>query len=244
MLKQLRLICGGMLFLLVVPLFFWVSGWHWFPEKTGYWPLILFAFTETVTRPAGLIITLLLGSGLLWKLRHHQRTVRQRLVVVLSIIIVVWGGQGINGLIKLQVKEARPYAVWLTSESAQPVQSFYQLPTQERSTQVLKLTRDNPLLPAWLIRHWAAETGYSFPSGHSMFAACWALLMLFWLWPPGNVITVVATFIWAILVFWSRMALGMHWPWDVCMSVIDAGLLVMLVGMAINSRYITRESVE
>lgn len=176
MLKQVKLICSGMLILLILPLGLWLYGWHWVPTKSDDWQLILFAFTETVTRPAGLITTGLLGSWLLWKLRHDQRSTRQRLVVVLSIIVVVWGGQGINTLIKLQVREARPYVVWLASETARPAEQFYQMPTAERSAQVLELTRDNRMLPGWLTRHWAAETGYSFPSGHSMFAACWSCL--------------------------------------------------------------------
>ncbi len=236
MLKQGRLICGGILILLLLPLSLWVSGWHWLPAESGGGQLVLFAFTETVTRPAGVVTTLLLAGWLLWLLRHDQRTARQRLVVVLSVVIVVWGGQGINSLIKLQVREARPYVVWLQSEKAQSAQSFYQLPAGERSARVRQLTRDNPLLAGWLTRHWAAETGYSFPSGHSMFAACWALLMLFWLWPRGHIISVVVTFIWAILVIWSRMALGMHWPQDVTMSVINAGWLMILVGWVINSQ--------
>lgn len=240
MLKQVKLICGGMLILLLLPLSLWLYGWHWLPAKPDGWQFILFAFTETVTRPAGIITTLLLGSWLLWKLRHDQRSIRQRLVVVLSVILVVWGGQGINSLIKQQVREARPYVVWLQSETALSAQDFYQLQAGKRSAVVRQLTRGNPLLPGWLTRHWAAETGYSFPSGHSMFAACWALLMLFWLWPRGHVFSVVLTFIWAILVIWSRMALGMHWPQDVSMSVINAGGWVIIVGLSINSRYITQ----
>ncbi|WP_046791674.1 phosphatase PAP2 family protein [Tatumella morbirosei] len=240
MLKLVKLIGSGMLILLLLPLAFWLSGWHWLPAQAEGWQLILFAFTETVTRPAGVVTTLLLGGWLLWKLRHEQRTLRQRLVVVLSVIIVVWGGQGINSLIKLQVKEARPYVVWLQSEMAQPTEDFYQVPAVDRSARIHQFTRDNPLLPGWLTKHWAAETGYSFPSGHSMFAACWALLMLFWLWPRGHVISVVMTFIWAMVVIWSRLALGMHWPQDVSMSVINAGWLVIIVGLTINSRYITR----
>lgn len=54
----------------------------------------------------------------------------------------------------------------------------------------------------------------------------------------------MVTFVWAILVIWSRMALGMHWPQDVIMSVINAGVLMIIAGMAINSPYITRKSME
>ena len=30
--------------------------------------------------------------------------------------------------------------------------------------------------PAWLKAHYEDETGYSFPSGHSIFAATWLML--------------------------------------------------------------------
>ncbi len=234
MLKQVRIISGGMLILLLLPVLLWCSGWHWHPQESSGWQVVLFAFTETVTRPRGIITTLLLGGWLLWLLRHDYSGCWPRLQVALMIVIVVWGGQGINTLIKHQFREARPYVVWLQSAPKNDVADFYHLPATVRSERVLQATAGNSQIAGWLKQHWAFETGYSFPSGHSMFAACWALVMLFWLWPRRHYITVCVTFLWAILVMWSRMALGMHWPWDVTTSVIIAGLWIMLVTAVIK----------
>ena len=33
-------------------------------------------------------------------------------------------------------------------------------------------------IPQYLRSHWQKETGFAFPSGHTMFAASWALLVL------------------------------------------------------------------
>ena len=32
------------------------------------------------------------------------------------------------------------------------------------------------ITPAWLVHHYENETGYSFPSGHTIFAATWLML--------------------------------------------------------------------
>ena len=38
-------------------------------------------------------------------------------------------------------------------------------------------------IPQYLRSHWQKETGFAFPSGHTMFAASWALLAVGLLWP-------------------------------------------------------------
>ncbi|MDA4825234.1 phosphatase PAP2 family protein, partial [Enterobacter kobei] len=38
-------------------------------------------------------------------------------------------------------------------------------------------------IPTFLRKHWQKETGFAFPSGHTMFAASWALLGVGLLWP-------------------------------------------------------------
>ncbi|GAA0486175.1 phosphatase PAP2 family protein [Tatumella punctata] len=231
MLKLLKLTASGMLILLVLPSALWVSGWHWQPGAGRGLLAVLFAATETVTRPWGILTTLILAAVLLWQLRPYQSGVKSPLLTLLWVVAVVWGGQGINALIKNQVREARPYVAWLYPSSPSEIAGFYRLSPEQRSRQVYSATAGDALLPGWLKQHWAFETGYSFPSGHSMFAACWALLNLVLLWPRRYYKTVIATFIWALLVIWSRMALGMHWPWDVIMSVVNAGGIVILVSV-------------
>ncbi|MFD2719975.1 phosphatase PAP2 family protein [Hymenobacter monticola] len=62
----------------------------------------------------------------------------------------------------------------------------------------------------------APETTYSFPSGHAMGAAALALTLGVLLWPTrARWMAVVLGMAWALLMGWSRMYLGVHFPSDV-----------------------------
>lgn len=234
MIKLIKSVSVGMLILVILPLLVWCSGWHWQPEHDRFALPFLYLMTQTVTRPWGIVTTLILTLALLiYQWRQGARFTALLKTVVL-IVVVVWGGQGINTLIKHQVKEPRPYAVWMQQVTGTPVARFYQQPVQVRSQWVNRVTDRYPQLPQWLKQHWAWETGYAFPSGHSMFAACWALLMLVLLWPGRHYFILGLVFAWAILVMWSRMAMGMHWPRDVIMSVIIASFWVVIVCRGLN----------
>ncbi len=45
-------------------------------------------------------------------------------------------------------------------------------------------------IPVFLRQHWQKETGFAFPSGHTMFAASWALLAVGLLWPRRRTFTI------------------------------------------------------
>jgi membrane-associated phospholipid phosphatase len=62
----------------------------------------------------------------------------------------------------------------------------------------------------------APETSYSFPSGHTMAAAALAAAVAVLLWPTrGRWLAVGLGLGWALLMGWSRMYLGVHYPSDV-----------------------------
>ncbi|WP_051150840.1 phosphatase PAP2 family protein [Tatumella saanichensis] len=220
---------SGMLVLLILPVAVWCSGWQWQPHSSQPALPFLYAMTQTVTRPWGVVSTLVLGVALLSYLRRQGAGRTELLKAALLIVAVVWGGQGINTLIKHQVKEPRPYAVWMQQVTGTPTTDFYQQPTAERRQWVIQVTAGYPQLPGFLKQHWEEETGYAFPSGHSMFAACWALLILALVKPTRHRWVVGVVFGWAIMVMWSRMAMGMHWPRDVIMSISVAAVWVCLL---------------
>jgi phosphatidylglycerophosphatase B len=87
---------------------------------------------------------------------------------------------------------------------------------------------NNTQLPDWLKQHWEFETGYAFPSGHTMFAASWALLGIGLLWPRRRIVTVVILVAWAVGVMGSRLVLGMHWPQDLITATAISWALVTL----------------
>jgi len=83
-------------------------------------------------------------------------------------------------------------------------------------------------IPKFLRKHWQKETGFAFPSGHTMFAASWALLGVGLLWPRRRTVTIVVLLAWATGVMGSRLLLGMHWPVDLIVATLISWLLVTL----------------
>ncbi len=88
------------------------------------------------------------------------------------------------------------------------------------------------LARTWLKKHWPFETGFAFPSGHTMFAASWALLGVGLLWPRRHYKTVALLLVWATGVMGSRLLLGMHWPRDLVVATLISWLLVTLATLA------------
>lgn len=107
-------------------------------------------------------------------------------------------------------------------------QVFYEQKRKQRSITVRDAVADNPQLPGWLKKHWAFETGFAFPSGHTMFAASWALLGVGLLWPRRRYVTLILLMGWATAVMGSRLMLGMHWPRDLIVATLISWLFITL----------------
>jgi undecaprenyl-diphosphatase len=87
--------------------------------------------------------------------------------------------------------------------------------------------RDRPAL--WETRwYW----GTSFPSGHTLETACFATaltLCVTRVWPRNPWIIRMAALGWVILVGFSRLVLGVHWPTDVLAAACIGMLLAVSV---------------
>ncbi|MFU9136136.1 phosphatidylglycerophosphatase B [Erwinia tasmaniensis] len=215
----------GALLLLIMPVGVWLSGWRWQPVEMGLGYKLLFGLTETVTSPWGTLTSLLLCGWFLWCLRFR---LKPAVVLLLIVSASLMAGQYAKTFIKREVQEPRPYVLWLEKSQGLNEKTFYEQTRRQRSAMVTQAMREDSQLPEWLKRHWAFETGYAFPSGHTMFAATWALLAVGLLWPRRHRITVAVILLWATGVMGSRLALGMHWPRDLITSTIISWLLVML----------------
>ncbi|WP_338556175.1 phosphatidylglycerophosphatase B [Erwinia sp. E_sp_B04_7] len=215
----------GALLLLIMPAGVWISGWHWQPVEMGTGHKILFWLTETVTSPWGVLTSAILSAWFMWCLRFRFKPALILLIIVVSAILT---GQYTKSFIKEQVQEARPYVVWLEQNHSLDEKTFYDQKRAERSTLVRNALIENTQLPDWLKQHWEFETGYAFPSGHTMFAASWALLGIGLLWPRRRVVTVAILVVWAVGVMASRLVLGMHWPQDLITSTLISWILVTL----------------
>ncbi|MDX6915187.1 MULTISPECIES: phosphatidylglycerophosphatase B [Pectobacterium] len=215
----------GAALLLIMPMIIWMSGWQWQPEYNGLWLRVLFWITETVTSPWGILTSIVLSIWFLWCLRFRLKPALG-LLVIMAITVLI--GQGIKSVIKEWVQESRPYVVWLEKNHQVDDSYFYSLPRKERSELVKTQLQDQTQIPQWLRSHWQFETGFAFPSGHTMFAATWALLGVGLLWARRHYKTVVILMLWASGVMGSRLVLGMHWPQDLVVATLISWLLVVV----------------
>ena len=148
------------------------------------------------------------------------------LFAILAAAILV--GQGVKSWVKDRVQEPRPFVVWLEKTHHIPVDEFYTLKRKDRGHLVKEQLAEQQDIPTFLRKHWQKETGFAFPSGHTMFAASWALLGVGLLWPRRRTLTIVFLLTWATGVMGSRLLLGMHWPRDLVVATLISWLLVTL----------------
>lgn len=101
---------------------------------------------------------------------------------------------------------------------------------------ILKLIfqRDRPTLWA----HIVTETSFSFPSGHAMISAgfAMALVVLFWN-TKYRLVTIMLTVSGTLLVGLSRLYLGVHYPTDVLAGWCVSVTLVLLVSIGVRYLY-------
>lgn len=223
------------------------SGWLWL---AGTWLLALLPafFLRFPLPPEGALVApawwvslsaskygLPVTAVLLLLLARVKR--RELAGLVLPVLILIGFGAAFNEhLFKPFVGEPRPHIEWLSSPAAGPVlvqgaEAFYRLPDKAvRSERLsLRLRQSGLELPALLVGHWIEETGYSFPSGHAFASAAlggWFMLWLLrtrrhrWLLLPLG--------LWVVAVGYSRLLLGVHYPWDVLAGMALGLLLVPL----------------
>ncbi|QTF08560.1 phosphatidylglycerophosphatase B [Brenneria izadpanahii] len=215
----------GAIILLIMPLIIWASGWQWQPGNHGLWLRMLYWSTETVTSPWGTLTSVILSAWFLWCLRFR---VKPAIGVLVIMVITVMIGQGVKSGIKEWVRESRPFVIWLEKSHQIDDSYFYSLPRKARADLVKNQLQDEEGIPHWLRHHWQTETGFAFPSGHTMFAATWALLGVGLLWARRHYKTVAILMLWAISVMGSRLALGMHWPRDLVAATLISWLLVVV----------------
>lgn len=211
--------------LMVMPVLVWISGWSWQPGantallRAAYW------ITETVTQPWGIITHLVLCGWFLWCLRFRLKAAVMLFVILACAILA---GQGVKSWVKERVQEPRPFVVWLEGTLDVNAAHFYSLQRDDRSHLVQEQLAEEQNVPPFLRKHWQKETGFAFPSGHTMFAASWALLGVGLLWPRRRTWTIVILLTWASGVMGSRLVLGMHWPRDLVVATFISWLLITI----------------
>jgi phosphatidylglycerophosphatase B len=132
----------------------------------------------------------------------------------------------VKSWVKDHVQEPRPFVIWLEKTHHVPVDEFYNLKRKDRGALVKEQLSEQQDIPKFLRKHWQKEAGFAFPSGHTMFAASWALLGVGLLWPRRRTVTIAVLLVWATAVMGSRLLLGMHWPRDLVVATLISWVLV------------------
>lgn len=201
--------------MLLIPLATWAIGWQWSQAieyrwfDGDFWLLLL---TETGSTPYALLTCVLFMLWLMWLARQRYSWFLVGFVCAFSVV----GTQAIKEGAKAVFKEPRPFV----TEMFKDTEAFYALPKAEQEKVVL-LTANQDNAP--IIAHQADELGYSFPSGHTIFAVSWLLMfagLLANLRRQAVVFAQIFAIAWAALMLISRLRLGMHYPIDLFASTL------------------------
>jgi phosphatidylglycerophosphatase B len=205
---------------LIVPLTIIVINWHWQPNSLNITSEYFFWVTETASIYWALITSAFLL--ILFCLLLPNKSIKNIISLSLILVTALFIGQVIKSMIKNQTTKARPYVLWMAKEYNINDKFFYSLPRPERKVLIEKTLNDSPIIPSWLAKHWQNETGYSFPSGHTLFAATFAFLAITLFGFKRHYIVVSIIILWTGLIEISRLLLGMHRPEDLVLGIIIA----------------------
>lgn len=215
MLKKLSILT---LFMLAIPLVAWAIDWQWaLNTNLGHSSLDwgLFVLTETGSTPYALMTCVIFMLWLMWLARHRYSWLLVGFICASSVI----GTQIIKEGAKAVFKEPRPFVTQMFQSNTE---QFYALPKTEQATEVMKFVQaDNQ----FVVEHQAGELGYSFPSGHTIFAVSWLLVfggLLFGVRHQAAIFAQIFALFWAALMLISRLRLGMHYPIDLFVSTLIA----------------------
>lgn len=204
--------------MLAIPLVAWAIDWQWaLNTNLGHSSLDwgLFVLTETGSTPYALITCVIFMLWLMWLARHRYSWLLVGFICASSVV----GTQIIKEGAKAVFKEPRPFVTQMFQSNTE---QFYALPKTEQATEVMQFAQsDNQ----FVVEHQADELGYSFPSGHTIFAVSWLLVfggLLFGVRQQAAIFAQIFALSWAALMLISRLRLGMHYPIDLFVSTLIA----------------------
>lgn len=198
---------------LVTPVVVLALNWQWEPESLNRSSEFFFRMTLAAGMPIAVIMCVFFTLVFARCLKIQTKKQFIKLLIILAIAIL--SGQVFKSVIKNLTADSRPFVLWIEKTYNVDDEYFYSLPRSERREIIKQYIHNSPEIPKWLYHHWCSETGYTFPSGHTLFATTWAFLALVLLNFRRYPVVISIIVAWAILIEISRLALGMHHPIDV-----------------------------
>lgn len=227
--NHLKNLTFASMLMLCIPFGFWLTGYQWsLHDTTDYWlnDTVLIVLTQTASLPYAYVSIVLIMAIIMML---ADRWYHWKVLLCLCLLSLL-GTQLAQVSLKQLFATPRPY-VMAMAQSGQLQQhglttsSFYQLPKPSRAKLVQHISA--PPNKAPLMEYQATELGYSFPSGHTIFTVSWWLLAVGLLAHSRTAISIMiqaAFMLWAAVVLYSRVRLGVHYPIDLFASIWIAWL--------------------
>lgn len=174
----------------------------------------MFTLLTNSAGSSGFLVTLaiLVAAGTTLKM-----TPKQQLGKLIQLALILMIGFAAKTGLKHLTESPRPYTALLSHQLLIPTPDhFYQLSSEQQESVITTVSEN---VSHWRTQHWMGETDYSFPSGHTIFAAiCVAFFGGLFIEQKRHAMTAVLM-CWALGVAYSRLWLGMHRPVDLIGSV-------------------------
>lgn len=208
-------------------------------DKNSISSNIALIFTESAGKIGTVFLLLLLST---WLAIRHESTRKKRysfLISFLFFIMVIGGVAYLNEYFtKVKFGKHRPSHQYLMAISTHTItlDSAYKLPDDQRSLYFIDIVSQNKKklshIDYRVINHWLSESGYSFPSGHTMNAFLISGILAFMMQKSRLKRLKKLFFIpmfWAIGVAISRVSLGAHTSLDVSVGAVIGMILAGIV---------------
>ncbi|WP_439183783.1 phosphatase PAP2 family protein [Carboxylicivirga taeanensis] len=178
---------------------------------------------------------------------HYQGLKNKLLTIVISLLVfsVVLGlfARLNEFFIKEQLRVERPNIKYLNQHMGFDSQTFYAFEEKEERQVFIEgflanqpnrtITYNSKPVQPIVLEHWIDETGYSFPSGHSfnafLLSTLMAYIILYIYSDFRRRMFFVLPLVWAVLVAFSRVNLGVHSPIDVNAGALLGSVIGYLV---------------
>ena len=219
------------LLLCLVPIFIWAFGYHWHGNADlADWDYWLYCLTQSGTAPYALVTCAVFALCFRVLFKNNRQWFCGVFIMAFSVV----GTQALKSGMKALFSEPRPFVTYLAEQSPTTTDDFYFHSRDERAEIVQIFFATQSDTPAWLRSHYAEETGYSFPSGHTIFAATWLMLAVGFAQLLGNrswraKLLIGVILLWSVLMLVSRVRLGMHYPQDLLAAILGAWVVNSLI---------------
>ncbi|SDG83058.1 phosphatidylglycerophosphatase B [Vibrio xiamenensis] len=185
---------------------------------------VMAIISDSAAYPGGWITFTLLSMVALFRNNLPSQVLLKRIALYALIFLIGFLGKN---AIKQLTESPRPYTEVMTQELLLPnPMHFYKL--DKRQQQEL-IERIDGKISHWRTDFWQDEKNFAFPSGHTVFAATCLLFFGGIFIRQQRFLLASSLVIWASLVAYSRVWLGMHRPADLFGGIVFVAILALFL---------------